>query len=97
MTCCELVSRIVIKIPYGRTNCSEDNEGSEKIHDVRKVLAIEGFSQCPLLIRPCQKKMKQCNDSALKFRSTSRVDGSRGESFPDDRFADIGSDEERNS
>ena len=81
----------------GRTYRSEDNKGSEKIHDVREVLAIEGFSQCPLLIRPCQKKMEQCNDSALKFRSTSRVDGSRGESFPDDRFADIGSDEERNS
>ena len=97
MTYGKLVSAIVIKLLCRIMYRSEDNQGRKKIHNVREVLAIKGFSQCPLLVRPCKEKMKQCDDSALEFRTTSSVDGSRGESFPDDRFADVSSDEKRDS
>ena len=58
MTYGKLVSEIVMKILCRRMYRSEDNKGSKKIHDVREVLAIKGFSQCPLLVRPCKEKMK---------------------------------------
>ena len=41
--------------------------------------------------------MKQSYNSALKLGATAGINGGRTERFPDDGFADIGSNEERNS
>ena len=41
--------------------------------------------------------MEESNDSSLKFGATGAVDGVGAERLPDDAFADIGGDEERDS
>ena len=80
-----------------RTYRSKDNECSKQIHYVWKVLAIERFSECPLLVWPCEKQMEKGNDSAFKFRPSASIDGCWGEGLPDNRFTDVGSDEEGDS
>lgn len=58
-----------------RTYGSEDDKCSKQIHDVRKVLAVEGLSQRPLLIWPCEEEVEKGNDSAFKFGSSASIDG----------------------
>ena len=80
-----------------RTYGSEDNECSKQIHDVRKVLAVESLPKRPLLVGPCKEEVEKGNDGAFKLGSSASIDGGWGESLPDNRFANIGSDEQRYS
>ena len=41
--------------------------------------------------------MEQGDDCAFKFWTTARVDCGWGEGFPDDRFADVGRNEQGNA
>ena len=41
--------------------------------------------------------MEKSNDGAFKLGSSASIDGGWGEGLPDDRFADVGSDEQRYS
>jgi hypothetical protein len=73
-------------------NRSENDNCRDKIHDVGQVLAEEGFSESQLFIRPSDYKMHQREDGPLKLWSTPSINSGRAESFPNDLFADIGSD-----
>jgi hypothetical protein len=72
----------------------EDGKGREEVHDVGEVLAVEGFAEGALFVGPGEEKMEESDDCAFEFGAAACVDGSRGERFPDDGFADVGRDKE---
>ena len=76
---------------------SEDNKGSQKIHDVGEVLSIESLLESTLLVWPCQEQVEERNNRTFEFWATTGVNGRRGESLPDDGLADIGGNEERDT
>ncbi|GMF90274.1 unnamed protein product [Aspergillus oryzae] len=75
----------------------EYEESSQQVHDVREVLAIESLAQSTLLVGPGQQKMEQSDDSTLELGTTASVDGSGRESLPDDRLANVGGNEQRDT
>lgn len=75
----------------------ENEDSSQQVHDVREVLAIESLAQSTLLVGPGQQKMEQSDDSTLELGTTASVDGSGRESLPDDRLANVGGDEQRDT
>lgn len=75
----------------------EDKEGSQEVHDVGKVLAVESFVQSTLLVGPGQQQVEQRDNSTLKLRATTGVDGRGGEGLPNDRLANVGRDEKRDT
>jgi len=50
-----------------------------------------------LLVWPCEEKVEKSNHGTLEFRSSAGVDRSWGEGLPDNRLADVGSNEKRNT
>lgn len=75
----------------------ENNEGSEEVHDVREILAVESLLESTLLVWPGKEEMEESDDSTLELRSTASVDSGRAESLPDDALANVGGDEERDT
>lgn len=75
----------------------EDDEGRKKVHDVGKILAVESFPKSALLVGPREQQVEKGNDCAFKLGASSSIDGGGREGFPDDRLADVCSDEERDS
>ena len=73
---------------------AEDDDGSQQVHDVGQILAIEGLTECKLLVRPGDEKMHKCNDRALELRSAASVDSRRRKGTPNDRLADVCSNEQ---
>ena len=51
----------------------ENSQGSQQIHDVGQVLAIEGFLQGTCLVGPGHQQVEQGNDSALELWATASV------------------------
>ena len=78
-------------------NRSKDDNSSDQVHDVGKVLPIESLLQSTGLVRPGQKEMEERNNGTLELRATSSVDGGWAECPPDDVLADIGGNEERDT
>ena len=76
---------------------AEDGNGSDQVHDVGQVLAVEGLLEGKLLVGPGDQKVDKGDDGTLELRTSASVDGGRRESLPDDRLANVGSDEERNT
>lgn len=75
----------------------ENDESRQEVHHVRKVLAIEGFLQGTLLVGPGQEEVEQSDDGALELRATASVDGRGRECLPDDRLANVGRNEKRDT
>lgn len=75
----------------------KDNQSSQEVHDVGEILSVECLLQGTGLVVPGQEKMKERNDGTLKLGPTSSVDSGGAESFPDDVFANVGSNEKRDS
>lgn len=75
----------------------ENEESSQQVHDVGEVLAVESLAESALLVGPGQQKVEEGNDGTLKLGTTASVDGRRRESLPDDRLADVGRDEQRDT
>jgi hypothetical protein len=75
----------------------KNEESSQQVHDVGKVLAIKGLTESALLVGPSQQKMEQSNDSTLELGATASVDGGGRESLPDNGLANVGGNEERDS
>lgn len=73
---------------------AKDSDGGQEIHDVWQVLSVEGLAKSELLVWPGDQKVDQSDNSTLKFWSSSGVDGSWGESLPDNGLANVGRDEE---
>jgi hypothetical protein len=72
-------------------------KSGDKIHHVRKALTPEGLSKGTSLIIPGEKKVEKRNDGTLELGTTTGIDGSRWEGFPDNRLADVGGNEERDT
>ena len=72
----------------------EDNEGREQVHNIGKILSVESFAEGNLLVWPGKEEMEESNNGTLKFWASTSVNGSRREGLPDDRLADVGSNEE---
>jgi hypothetical protein len=75
----------------------EDEEGSQKVHDVGEVLAVEGLVQSTLLVGPGEEQVEQGDNGTLELGTTASVDSGRGESLPDDRLANVGGNEQRDT
>lgn len=75
----------------------ENNKGGQKIDDVGEVLAVESLVQSTLLVGPSQQKVEQGDDSTLELGTTASVDRGRGESLPDNRLANVGRNEKRDT
>ena len=76
---------------------SKDNQGRNQVHDVGKILPVEGFTEGALLVRPGEQKVEEGDDGALELRTTTCIDGCGRKCFPDDRLADVGSNEKGNA
>jgi len=50
-----------------------------------------------LLVGPCEEKVEKSNHGTLKFRSSAGIDSGWREGLPDNRLADVGCNEERNT
>lgn len=71
----------------------EDGDGGQEVHDVWKVLAVEGLVEGALFVWPGGEEVEERDDGALELWSATGVDGGWGESLPDDGLADVGGDE----
>lgn len=71
----------------------KDNEGSQKVHDVGEVLAVESFVQSTLLVGPGQQEVEESDDGTLELGATAGVDGRGREGLPDNRLANVGRNE----
>lgn len=71
--------------------------GGDEVHDVRKTVAIEGFLERTALVVPREEKVEERDNGAFEFGAATGVDGGGAKGFPDDGFADVGSDEKRNT
>lgn len=78
-------------------NHSEHEEGGHQVHQVREVLAVEGFTESTDLVGAGSKKMEEGDNGSFELSSASGVHGSWGECLPDNSLADVGGDEKRNS
>lgn len=75
----------------------EDQKGGQEVHDVGKVLAVEGLPQGTLLVLPRQQEMEESDNGSLELGTTAGVDGRGREGLPDDGLADVRRDEQRDS
>lgn len=78
-------------------NGGEDQEGGQQVHDVGEVLAVESLTQSTLLVGPGQQKVEQGDDGTLELGATAGVDGRGRERLPDDRFTNVGGNEQRDT
>lgn len=82
-----------LQVDHGR----EDNQGRQKVHNVGQVLAVERLVQSTLLVGPGQQQVEQGDDRTLELGTTAGVDRGWGERLPDNRLADVGRNEQRNT
>ena len=75
----------------------EDEDGGDEVHDVGKVLAVEGLLESTLLVGPGHEQVEEGNDGTLKLGTTTGVDGGGGEGLPDDGLANVGGNEQRDT
>lgn len=73
----------------------KDKDRGQKIHQVWQVLAVKSFSEGSNLVLSSGQQVEETNDGSFELSSTTSVDSGWRESFPDDCFADVGGDEER--
>lgn len=78
-------------------NSGEDEESGQQVHDVGQVLAVECLVQGALLVGPGQEQVEQGNDGTLELGTTAGVDSGGGEGLPDDRLANVGGNEQRDT
>lgn len=73
---------------------SKDADGRDEVHDVGKTLPVERLPEGATLVVPGEEEVEERDEGSLELGSSTRVDGRGGEGLPDDRFADVGCDEE---
>ena len=61
----------------------EDGESGQEVHDVGKVLSVEGFTEGACLVGPCHQQVEKSDDCSFEFFATACVDGGRREGLPD--------------
>eukprot|EP00618_Florenciella_parvula_P001379 CAMPEP_0119541236 /NCGR_PEP_ID=MMETSP1344-20130328/52833_1 /TAXON_ID=236787 /ORGANISM="Florenciella parvula, Strain CCMP2471" /LENGTH=535 /DNA_ID=CAMNT_0007585181 /DNA_START=198 /DNA_END=1803 /DNA_ORIENTATION=- len=75
----------------------EDQDGRQKVRDVRQVRPVERLLERADLVRAGDDEVEERDDGALELGALTRVDGGRGEGLPDDVLARVGRDEERDA
>jgi hypothetical protein len=75
----------------------EDDGGGDEVHDVGEATTPESLTKSATFVVPGEEEVEEGNESTLKFWSTPGIDGGWRERFPDDRLADVSSDEERDT
>ena len=75
----------------------ENEDGGHQVGDVRQVGAVEGFLERANLVRAREEQVEEGDDRAFKLGASARVHRRRRESLPDDAFALVRGDEERNT
>lgn len=65
--------------PWGRIGTylevddhGKDKDGGNQIHEVGEILAVEGLSKGPDLVRACGQQVEQGNDGTFKLHSCYR-------------------------
>lgn len=71
----------------------KDGNGREEVHDVGKSFSVESLLERSRLVVPSEKEVEEGNDGSLELGSSTSVDGVGREGFPDDVFANVGSNE----
>lgn len=72
----------------------KNDDGRQEIHDIRQVLAEEGFAEGELLIWPGDEEVDEGEDGAFEFWSAAGIDGRWAEGFPHYTLTHVRSDEE---
>ena len=88
---------MIAKLTLEVDNHGEDNDGGDQVHAVGQVLPVEGLAKSELLVGPGDEKVDKADNGTLELGTTASVDSGRGESAPDDRLANVGRDEERDT
>jgi hypothetical protein len=88
---------LIAKLTLEVDNHGEDNDGGDQVHAVGQVLPVEGLAKSELLVGPGDEKVDKADNGTLELGTTASVDSGRGESAPDDRLANVGRDEERDT
>ena len=73
----------------------EDKDCRQQIGDVWQVGAVERFLERANLVRAREHQVEKRDDRALEFGASAGVHRGRRERLPDDRFALIRGDEQR--
>mmetsp|Transcript_18997 Transcript_18997/g.41280 ORF Transcript_18997/g.41280 Transcript_18997/m.41280 type:complete len:357 (-) Transcript_18997:258-1328(-) len=76
---------------------NKDQDGSQKIGQVGKILTVEGLTKGLHLIGTSDEKMEKSDDSTFEFGTSTGVDSGGTECLPNNGFANVGSDENRNT
>lgn len=74
-----------------------NDHSSDQVEKVWSVLSVECLLESVELVWLGQKEMEKCNNGTLKFSSLIGSNGDWGERFPEDQFADVGSNEKRDT
>lgn len=75
----------------------KDQNGSHKIGQVGKILTVKRLTKSANLVVTGDEKMEKRNDGTLKLSTATGVDSGRTEGLPDNGFANVGGNEERNT
>lgn len=75
----------------------KDSNGREEVHNVRKTVAVEGFLEGASLVVPSEQEMEEGDDGTFEFGSTTSVDSVGRKGFPNNRLANVGGDEKRDT
>jgi hypothetical protein len=75
-------------------NDGKNDDGGNQVHNIGKTFTPESFTQSTAFIAPCEEEMEQGHYGTFEFGTTADVDGGRGKCLPDNRFTDVGGDEE---
>lgn len=78
-------------------DCCENSDCAEQVHDVGEVRSVECLFQSSCLVWPCDEKVEESDDCALKLFAAAGVDCGWGEGPPDDGFANASGDEQRDT
>ena len=75
----------------------ENRDCRKEIHDIWQSVAVESLLQSTGFIVSRKEKVEESDEGTFELRSATGVDGRGRECLPDDRLADVGSDEERDT
>lgn len=76
---------------------AEDEDGSQQVHDVGEVVAVEGLLQGTGLVGAGEEQVEESDQGTLELGAVADVVGGGAESLPEDGLADVSGDEERDT
>ena len=87
-----------VDAPSLEVNDENENQNScQEIGQVWQVLTVQSFAKSLDLVVTGDQKMEESNDRSFEFGTTSSVDGCWRKGLPNNGFANVGSNEKRNT